>query len=359
MNDDFYLERARLQLAGGGLEGALCALRDGVRDANTTDILKLALAKLCVHCGHLDESIELLNEILFSGSPVCEEAALGLAVIAGRKNDSFLEDCAFRRLYFLNPKAPELLEWLFPEPFKTRFDSQVAALLSGTIGMYLFDRDELSNPHKRLLRDFSSFIRIGVSDKHKNFLEIGTGCGSISYIACRLGLDVVSTDIGVTDTIYEGQSLAGTLSRSILGVETRTFLLSPLTSIAELMTFQNATYSDVIYMKGVQFNRSHSAWNGRTFPSSEGHDWFATSNWFQLQEWKKVLEDLMKYCNPGGLIMMLSLFGVDEILGQNIVEYIVNHERRPLVSFHYNPHPLFGVLVDLSIRLDSQERGGS
>jgi hypothetical protein len=354
MDESFYLERARSAVAQRDFDGALCLLRTGLQRWPAAVGLKLSLARLCVHTGNLDEAMQWLGEVAQEGSRHREEAVLGLAVLARRKQDGAAQERAFRRLYFVNPHAPELVDWLFPESLRLQFDAELAPLLSNTVGMYLFDRDEVPHPHKRLLRDFGAFSTLGVCEHHRNFLEIGAGCGATSFIARRLGFDVIATDIGVTDLVYEGQAAAGGRSRDLLGVAARSFLLSPLHSVRDLMAFDNGRLADVIYMKGVQFNRTHSAWNGRTFPSSSDENWFTTSRWFGLEEWQAVLADLVRCTNPGGLIAMSFLFGVDEVLREGIERFLRGDERCAAVRTHRHPHPLFGGLVDLMIRIDSQ-----
>ncbi|MBN9499310.1 MAG: tetratricopeptide repeat protein [Alphaproteobacteria bacterium] len=356
MDEAYYLERARSALALRDFDGARCLLRAGLELWPAAADLKLSLARLCVHKENLDEAIQWLDEVAREDSRCRKEAVLGLAVLACRKQDLPAQERAFRSLYFLNPNAPELVDWLFPEALRQQFDAELAPLLSNTIGMYLFDRDEVYLPHKRLLRDFGAFSTLSVCEYHRNFLEIGTGCGATSFIARRLGFDVIATDIGVTDLVYAGQATAGGKSRDVLGIAARSFLLSPLNSVRDLMTFDNGRHADVIYMKGVQFNRTHSSWNGHTFPSSSDENWFATSRWFGLEEWQAVLADLVRCTSPGGLIVMFFLFGVDEALQEGIERFLRGDERCAAVTTYRHSHPLFGGLVDITIRLDSQCR---
>lgn len=356
MDETNILEQARSAVALRNFEDALSQLRAGLQRWPTAVDLKLPLAKLCVHTGNLDEAARWLSEIAQESSQHRAEAVRGLAVLACRNQDLPGQERAFRRLFFLSPHVSELVDWLFPEPLRLQFDAEVAPLLANTIGMYLFDPDEVHHPHRRLIRDFVSFSKLEMCDQYKNFLEIGAGSGATSFIARRLGFNVISTDIGVTDPIYEGQAAAGVRSREVLGVTTRSFLLSPQHSVSEIVTFQDGRLADVIYMKGVQFNRAHSTWNGCTFPSSSDANWFSTSRWFNFEEWQVVLADLIRYTNPGGLISMSFLFGVDDTLREGIEVFLRGDERCAEVTTQLHYHPLFGCLVDLKIRVDSQSR---
>ena len=137
---------------------------------------------------------------------------------------------------------------MFPSQMLREFDFLIAPHLGLYNDHYIFE--DLLNPSTKLLnmyayfcKHFSTPFKVG-----RNIIEIGTGCGGLSYVAKRAGFDVISTDIGMG--MYEE---AGAMSRKFLGIEPVEFTVSLGHSISAIMRFRNKRKSNYIYIVDPKF----------------------------------------------------------------------------------------------------------
>ncbi|HMQ50521.1 MAG TPA: glycosyltransferase [Anaerolineae bacterium] len=273
----------------------------------------------------------------------------GVGQIAQRLNDRKTADAAFRRIYMLNPHHPELVNWIFPQTLRQTFDAQVSTYLSQDGGDYFFAPEEYYKPHKRLLDHYQVFAHeISLDTPGRNFLEIGAGAGGVSYIAKKLGFEVIATDIGITDNQYNLQAESGPAARRVLEIDVVEFTVSPQNKISQVINFSNGQKADYIFMRGVQFNRKHIGVVRYTDPARRDQGWLTNSQWYTATEWLSVLVDIFDNLNVGGRFISLGIYKLDQSLAQEVAnelrKALPNHAE---LKITIHPHPQWDTITDI------------
>jgi len=161
---------------------------------------------------------------------------------------------------------------------------------------------EILIPSNKLLANFYDFIEYisSISSVIGNKLvEIGIGLGGLSYIAKRLGFEIICSDLNAG--IFEYQQ-----KWDFLNLKPVYFCLGK----SSILSIINSKV-DIIYLKAVHFNRRKAYIS----PKDIGDEhWFDT-----VEEWLPFLNDMFFHLNKGGYLICRHNYGIPPSLAKKII----------------------------------------